>query len=411
MHPRTEVREMFSTFVKFNSNGRFLNWISSIKLRRSMEKSWEQYIPANNSPEFWASYWYEFWLNRSSNLAKDHIYAYLQEPCYQAAEKFWYKYHIKFPDYKTEDYFQIAISHVDRFLPKINPNIFNIKNYAKTIFSNAITDKMRRANKSVGHSDWSLLINTSETAFRNSLQTFGYLTVPIDSYLLAWDCFKEIYASDRTQINKQLAAPNREIWQQISQLYNQLRQPTDAESNANAIAQWMQSAARAIRQSLAPPITSLNQVIGDEDGRELQDCLPSNNEEETEQSINPDATDQINILLINVLQEIDKKAQEVPTNKKAETAQEILKILPLFYQQSLSETEIGKLLGIKQYTVSRRLKVVKENMLLSLSEWAKSTLQISIDSHTINYINHLIEDWLDRYFATIGETSHEYRIN
>ncbi|PSB01104.1 sigma-70 family RNA polymerase sigma factor [Merismopedia glauca] len=376
-----------------------------------MEKSWEQYTPANNSPEFWAIYWYKFWLNQSSNLAKDHIYAYLQEPCYQAAEKFWYLYQIKFPDYKTEDYFQIAISNVDRFLPKVNLNIFSIRNYAKTIFSNAITDKMRCANKSVGHSDWSLLINTSETAFRNSLQTSGDLAVPLDSYLLAWDCFKEIYAIDQTKIKKQLSAPNKEVWQQISQLYNQLRQPTYPEVNATASAQWMQSAAHAIRQSLAPPITSINQVISADDSRELQDLLVSNDEEAIEQILNRDTTEQINIVLINVLQQIAQEARQIPAKKTTKTAQEILKILRLFYQQSLNQTEIGELLEIEQYTVSRRLKSVKENMLKSLSEWAKSTLHISMDSHIINDINYLIEDWLYQYFAMIGEATCEYTIN
>jgi hypothetical protein len=106
MNPRTEIVEMFSTFVKFNVDGRFLKWISTVRLRRSMEK----YTSANNSPEFWAMYWHQLWLERSPTLAREHIYAYLQEPCYQAAEKFWYKYKGKFPDYRIEDYFQMAIA-------------------------------------------------------------------------------------------------------------------------------------------------------------------------------------------------------------------------------------------------------------------------------------------------------------
>lgn len=400
MNPRTEIVEMFSTFVKFNTNGRFLNWIPTARLRRSMEKSWEQCTPANNSPEFWAIYWYKFWLERSHNLAKEHIYAYLQEPCYQAAEKFWYKYQTKFPDYQIEDYFQVAIANVDRLLPKVNPNVSSLRNYAKTIFSNAIVDRMRCANKSVGHSDWSLLMNTSETALRNSLKTSSCLVISIDSYLLAWDCFKEIYASDRTKIKQQLSAPNKETWEQISRLYNQLRQPTESEANARAIAQWLQSAAQAIRQSLAPPITSINRAISADDAIELQDLLASNDEEAIEQIINGDTTEQINIVLIDVLKQIVRQSQQIPANKKAETAQEILKILPLVYRQGLSETEIGKLLGINQSTVNRRRKVVKENMLQALCEWANNSLHISIDSHILNHMNHLIEDWLYQYFAT-----------
>jgi RNA polymerase sigma factor (sigma-70 family) len=400
MNPRTEIVEMFSTFVKFNADGRFLNWISTARLRRSMEKSWERCTPLNNSAEFWAIYWHKFWLDRSHNLAKDHIYAYLQEPCYQAAEKFWYKYKGKFPDYRIEDYFQIAIARVERLLTKVNSNVFSISNYAKTIFINAIIDRMRCANKSVGHSDWSLLINTSEMAFGNSLKTSGCLGILLDSYLLAWDCFKEIYASDRTKIEQQLSAPNRETWEQISRLYNQLRQPTDLEGNAKAIAQWMESAAKAIRQSLAPPVTSLNRVISAEDSTELQDILPSNEEEALEQSISLDATEQINMVLIEAIEQIAREAQHIPASKKTETAQEIIKILPLIYQQNLTETEVGKLLGVNQSTINRRRKVVRENLLKSLSEWAKTTLHISFNSHTINYMNHLIEDWLYQYFAT-----------
>jgi RNA polymerase sigma factor (sigma-70 family) len=399
MNPRTQIVEMFSTFVKFNPNGCFLNWISHAKLQRSMKVSWEQYTPANNSPEFWGIYWYGFWRDRSSNLAKDHLYAYLQEPCYQAAEKFWYKYQKKFPDYQIEDYFQIAIAHVDRLLPKVNPNIFSIKNYAKTIFSNAITDRMRCVDKSVGHTNWSLLANTSEKAVINALKSYGCLTVSIDAYLLAWDCFKEIYAVNHTQIKQKLSAPSSDTWQQIARLYDRLRQPTDPQVNATAIAQWMQFSADAIRKYLAPPVTSLNQTISADDSRELQDMLPSNDEEVIEQIINRDTTAQINLVLINVIQEIDREARQIPANKTSKTAAEVLKILPLFYRQGLSQSKIGKLLHLEQFTVSRRLKLVKQKMLNSLEKWAKSTLHLSIDSHILNYMNQLVEEWLDRYFS------------
>jgi RNA polymerase sigma factor (sigma-70 family) len=293
----------------------------------------------------------------------------------------------------------MAIAHIDRLLQKAQSELSSLKNYAKIVFSNAITDRMRCVDKSVGHSDWSLLIRTSETCLKTSLKTSGYLAAPIDSYLLAWDCFKEIYASDRTKIKQQLSAPNSETWEQISRLYNQLRQPTDPESNATAIAQWLQSATRAIRQSLAPPIISLNQPISTNDSGELQDILPNNDEEAIEQSINYDTREQINIILLDVLDRITQESQQTPANKKTETAEEILKVLPLVYRQGLSETEIGKLLGINQSTVSRRRKLVRENMLKSLCEWAEITLHISIDSHIINHMNHLIEDWLEQYFT------------
>jgi RNA polymerase sigma factor (sigma-70 family) len=79
-------------------------------------------------------------------------------------------------------------------------------------------------------------------------------------------------------------------------------------------------------------------------------------------------------------------------------ASESQKLLALYYAQQLPQTEIARQLGIKQYTVSRRLTKVRESLLQALARWSQQTLHISLTSDVLKSMSAVLEEWLISYY-------------
>ena len=130
MHPRHNIVEIFSTFLEFAAD-RLRGWATDATLRRSMQKVIKQ-TPQVTSENFWVLYWYSYLHNpQVGRLAKEHLIAYLQEPCYWACQKTFTSFASN--QYKLSDYFQIAIAQVDKVYKGFNPNRLGTfaKNYSK----------------------------------------------------------------------------------------------------------------------------------------------------------------------------------------------------------------------------------------------------------------------------------------
>ena len=80
-----------------------------------------------------------------------------------------------------------------------------------------------------------------------------------------------------------------------------------------------------------------------------------------------------------------------------ELDEEERKIVELYYSQNLTQQQIAQQLGIKQYTISRRLTKAKDSLLLKLANWSKESLHISLNSLLLNYISTVLEEWLQAY--------------
>ncbi|NJR73997.1 MAG: sigma-70 family RNA polymerase sigma factor, partial [Scytonema sp. CRU_2_7] len=93
---------------------------------------------------------------------------------------------------------------------------------------------------------------------------------------------------------------------------------------------------------------------------------------------------QISAVLLSALNELDSEG---------------LNIIKLYYSQSLTQQQIAKQLGVKQYTVSRRLTKSKDSLLLKFATWTKESLHISLNSHVLNYINTVLEEWLQAHYS------------
>lgn len=384
MQPRQGIIEVFSTFVQFDGD-RFSVWVTDSKLQRSIKKSLEQY-PQQISDNFWVLYWYKIWQIESSPLAVGHISAYLQEVCFWVARKIA----VNFPSqFSVADCFQIAISCIYKILKNFNPEYnTNLKSYAEYAFDRFLKDSLRLGKEADICTDWALLHKISRKRLVNSLENAGFNNQNIHSYVLAWECFKELYTSEN-QNTRQLGKPDTATWETITQLYN--RQSL-SQQTPETLEKWLSKCAKAVRDFLYPKFVSVDAPIQGQESGNLLDTLAADlpaslltviitqeeaNTRETQQA-------QLNQILIDAIATLDIQSQ---------------KLLQVYYQQKLTQQQIAQQLEIKQYTVSRRLSSIKRSLLTTLTQWSIDSLHISPTPVVVDAIGKNLEEWLNNYYS------------
>jgi RNA polymerase sigma factor (sigma-70 family) len=390
MQPRQGIVEIFSTFVQLEAD-HFSGWATDAKLRRSMKVCLKS--STGKSDSFWVIYWYKVWQTQSSAVALAHISAYLQEVCYWVARKFT----LKFPtQLSLADYFQIAIAHLAKILKTFNPQYSShLKGYAELAFESIIKDALRFRREADICSDWALLHKLSRKRLIKSLQNIGLNAQSIESYVLAWECFQELYTGESTKI-RQMSKPDALTWEAITHLYNterlsRLSVPTPVV-NQQTIEKWLLSSAQAARNLLYPKTISADSPLKEDEQGSLLDILPADVETsllteiiEQEEALNLRTQQtQLNQVLHEAIAALDVEAQ---------------KLLQLYYGQQLTQTEVAAQLEIKQYTVSRRLTSIKKSLLLTLTQWSQNTLHISPKSDVIDAISTSLEEWLKFHYG------------
>lgn len=406
MHPRADVLEIFSTFVQFMDD-RFEAWISDLRLLRSMQKHCGQRPVASSDrsrneaqnelqrrPEgFWVLMWYKKWKKKEDSPALMHLCAYLQEPCYWAAENVTRRF--VSVQYTLADGFQVAIAHTERILNRYDPDHGgNLKSYARTAFGNIIRNQLRQHKTANICSDWGLLRKLSQIQLHRALQQAGFAQTASD--ILIWKCFKAVctpsakHLAERTV--RKLKAPSAEQLDQIAERYNQQRTQISmglTRMDSRAVIESLKRSTQAARLQLNPKITSLNQPQYD-DGKELLDDL-SANDTPMEQMIAAEAYDEqrqkmqaIGSVLSEAITQLDPSMQT---------------LLRLYYEQDLTQKDIANQLQIKQYQVSRKLSRVRQQLLNRVAKWSQETLHISIDSAVLANVSEVIHEWLQRHYA------------
>jgi RNA polymerase sigma factor (sigma-70 family) len=146
-----------------------------------------------------------------------------------------------------------------------------------------------------------------------------------------------------------------------------------------------------VRAYLYPNMTSLNAPRGEDNAGELQDILPQLTQQSyiseiiasEEQLDRQSQQAQISDVLVKAITELDEEAQ---------------KIIQLYYAKQLTQQQIAKELGVKQYTVSRRLTKVRDTLLVKLATWSQESMHISLNPSVLNYINTALEEWLQAHY-------------
>ncbi|NJM69837.1 MAG: sigma-70 family RNA polymerase sigma factor [Scytonema sp. RU_4_4] len=392
MRPRQEITDMFSTFAQLEA-GRFSKWLTDPKLYRSIQNHLERSSSALKSENFWALYWYKQWRSGFNNLARMHLLAYLQEPCYWVASKTVDKFTLS--QYGLADYFQMAIAEVETILKDFNPEkCSSLKAYAIMAMPSRLRDILRQRKEADLCTNWALLRKVSKKLLLEALSEAGLSQSAIAQYRLAWTCFKQLYIQKQPGATSQLPEPNRQLWEAIANLYNhqrlsQLTQPTLA-CNAQTIEQWLTQTALYVRAYLFPPVKSLNTFKQDDDTTVTFDLPdPSSDspmanmiaEEDVQNRQNQ--ISQMSAVLLKALHTLDVQSQ---------------KVLKLYYQQGLTQQQIMQQLQMSQSTVSRKLVKGRESILAALVKWSQD-LNISVNSNQIKDMSLALEEWLSNQYG------------
>ncbi|MBE9045841.1 sigma-70 family RNA polymerase sigma factor [Pleurocapsales cyanobacterium LEGE 10410] len=391
MQRRQDTVEIFSTFIKFELD-RFNGWICEPRLRRSITTCLQE-LPEQKSKSFWALYWHKVWQTQpsSNSLAMAHLAAYLQEACYWAVRKLTLNVS---GQASIADYFQIAIAHLPKILKNFNPQYsFYLKNYAELAFERAIKDLLKVRKEAHICSDWALLLKLSRKRLIKSLRYMGFDSKTIERYLLAWECYCELYPSSNRK-TRQLTKPDAETGKAIATLYNserlgRLNAPAPA-IDRQTLEQWLLACANAARHLLYPQVVSGDTPIKEDSDASLLDMVSDTNttlltkaieQEETASLQNYQA--QLNQLLEKAIAALELEARE---------------LLQVYYSKQLTQTEIAKQLNLKQYQVSRRLSSIKKSLLLTLIKWSQQTLHITPGSDVVGAVNSSLEEWLRSHY-------------
>jgi RNA polymerase sigma factor (sigma-70 family) len=404
MKARQEIIEIFSTFAQF-ADDRFSHWSIDPRLHRNVRHELNQYEPSpietsfsKATEGFWALHWYQRWQSQTEHLAIEHLSAYLQETCYWVACRVTSN-----PgSYSLPDCFQMAIVGLPKVLKGYRSDQgASLKTYAMMGFSRFIRDALRQQQTASSRTDWGLLRKISQKCLTEALQMAGLSAETIDRYLLAWTCFKTLYAPSTTAANRQLVPPDLKTWQAIAHLYNRQRSSEGAVSED--LERWLKDAAKRVRTYLSPQTTSLNIRKFEEGSGELQDDLP-------------DRVDHEPMAALIAQEDIqERQAQKAQMSQVLATAlntldPQVQTLLALYYRQGLTQQQIAQQLSMKQYTISRRISSIKETLLMAIAQWSQETLHIALTSPVVQQMSLVLEEWLQVHYQSetlFVEESHD----
>lgn len=401
MHVRQELIELFSAFLRFESDG-FHHWVSDRRLRRNMQRCLEVYskheptfaLESRSSEHFWVLYWHQCW-HQEDVLAEGHLTAYLQEPCYWTAQQLARKF--TSVQFGVSDFFQIGMAEIRTVLKGFKPDRgASLKTFANLAFSSLLKDQLRQRQEANLCSNLGLLRRVSKKRLLEALKQAGLASSAIAQYQLAWMCFNALYVPTQTG-NNQLPAVDRSLWLAMTDLYNlERRKQLDGSvptSNPETIERWLNQCATWVRAYLYPPVESLNiPKAGLESSSERQDDLTDPLQEslltalvlQEERQERQEQWTQIFSAIVAALEQLNAESQAV---------------LRLYYQQGLTQQQIMQQLQMSQATVSRRLTKAREALLLSLVQWNHQHLNKATTPNQIKEMSAALEEWLGVYYS------------
>ncbi|MEM1369226.1 MAG: sigma-70 family RNA polymerase sigma factor [Cyanobacteria bacterium P01_H01_bin.15] len=389
MQPRQSLIEQFSSFVQFEGD-HFHTWLKDSRLRRHVLALVAALDKASDS-QLVATHYYAQWDDAKNRQAFNHLAAYLQEACHWSAYKV--TQHAD-GQLNTAEAFQTAIANLERVLRGYNPKYGSVlSSCARSAFSNAIKDHLRQRRKIDICSDWGLLRKVSKKRLLEALAQSGQSSTSQQPYVLAWQCFTELYTPTPGESAGRLAVPTSEGWAPIVAWYNQqvtkqkLVLPTATEKT---LLEQLKVCAQSIRRYLNPQAISLNQPK--QDSGELQDDLAASGDSLM--------TEMIQAETVQARQTQQRALKEVLIASLGNLKPELQQILQLYYQEGLTQSQITKQLGQKQYTISRRLTKARERLFVDLGQWCDRTLHISLESNVTIHreMNSALEAWLEQHW-------------
>lgn len=400
---RTGTLEAFSTFLYLNQNHKntiVTRWRISQQLKINFDDVYNRKT-ATFKYKFDDCDWFFFCLELaelgSNILAKEHLAAYLEEPCYWAAKRISAK--IRIPKLSENEVFAEAFSTGRLYTNNLEAIAAKFKSYDKTKaglkkFSEiwlygVIIDELYKKYNIGKYSDWGLLKNASKTLWQEALSNLGLNETKIAIYTLAWQCFKDtcFQNTGATSTKRKITRPNQLQIEEIVNLYNRRRLENSLifkDLSPKELELVMEHCIKALRkQEKAQSILNCAESLSNFD-------LDSSETEKPKLIIKASVFEQ---------QTLTSKSKGLPFTKEQlysfllEEFQKLKdsekNILTLAYGLALQQTEIGKSLGEQQYNISRQLKAISKAIALGIVKRVKA-------SNTPT-VKDFVEEWLEDF--------------
>jgi RNA polymerase sigma factor (sigma-70 family) len=383
MRPRLIIIEMFSTFIKLKAGG-FGDWIPDSNLRQSMQSCLDSKPDQSDPENFWVKHWHELWQEHKTDLARMHLFAYLQEPMYWAAGQILKKF--TSPQRNLEDYFQDSHTYCETVLNKFNPEAGILKSFAGTVLLNALRNHIREQGEAALCTEWSLLRRVGKKRLLEALEQQGLTKAQISQYCLAWKCFKEVYVPQQGGGTNRLPEPTPQHWESIANIYNRERlnlSPPSQSCTATIIKQWLLQIERIVRKYwYSSPTTDLDVEAQLPDP---SDSLVTQWIAAEDDWLRKNQQTQIYDVLIRTISSLKPEWKLV---------------LKLYYCQYLTLDQIAKDLNKPYSWVQRRVHRAETALLLALVDWGQSCAEVEGGVNippTPNQVNNksaVLKQWL-----------------
>lgn len=413
MHKKSRLKIPFDKFVNFLifKEDNLYEWVTDRKSEQKMIAFFQKKFNFNVLEEnehsnenvsedeylnenFISLYLFKTWKKQPESVVKQFLLAYLQESCYWAVESIYkaIKHQTKsvgaYCKYSLRDCFYMGIDKTYKVLEKFSiGKSLTLKSYAKKRFWTLLRDELRERRETNICTDWSLLRKLNPGRIKKNLKNRGYCESSIAQYILAWQCFVEIYVPNQGNSTTRLNEPRPNTWKEIATLYNTRRMhclnSPGSECQPETIKQWLIDCVRIEREHYHIKNEKLFNF-----GDELS--LP-NDVLEVSERLEVDS-----IFLKEQAPVIETFLKRTLNNLKPEQQQ----LLSLYYgREKISQAKIGEQFGMKQYQVARKLKQIISQMTIALSKWSKDQLNITLTSERLNDISELLKCWLIEYFS------------
>jgi RNA polymerase sigma factor (sigma-70 family) len=400
MRPRKTLLDQFSSFLQFQGD-RSSGWLTDPRLAKGMSLALAQDSAACEAD------WVRLWHGLRTPRAIDHLTAFLQEPCYWGSVKVSRQVGAASGLFGLSDLFQSAIGICPRILASFDPELSsNLRAYAEMVFRSQLKDLLRKQREVDICTDWGLLHKVSQKRLTDALvaQGLGQEGGADRGILLAWLCFREIYAPSSGS-SRRLQDPDGESWAAIGQLYDSQRLAQDAPAaTVVQLEAWLRRSALAVRRFLYPGQLSSDVTRGESEESWL-DSMTDGADEPIAQLIAEEAQQARSAQQQDLDRCLDGAIAALPEDQR--------QLLSAYYGEGLTQQEIAEQFGIKQYQVSRRLTALRKGLIEPVLAWrmaaigaqsgGKSDLHTQPDSALLSTIGAALDGWLaDRYARAIG---------
>jgi RNA polymerase sigma factor (sigma-70 family) len=379
MKSRKDSVELFSTFLQIDDQYDRIGpgWQKSPRLAKSMTQKVEK------EPGMHQEYWAQYWLRASmvespvNQLAREHLAAYLEEPCYWSALKIYQQL-----SERRVDVFQMArmvVLNPVKLFKNYDYTSSSVKTYAQMPLRSAVLDQLRKdKGMELDKYSWpALLRNITKKRLKNALSKANVKEPTFSRCLQAWQCFQEKYVPRRADASKQLQPPDRQELEVIASYYRQRYPSEDFKPDGAMIQTLLDLAVQVIRESVNTKTVALD----DSPYEPVSVSEPSLEEiEETEEET--ERFRQIGAVLSQTLEGF---------------AQADRLLLQFWYGLGMTQSALALIFGFeKQYQVSRKKDKLKKVLLKALAQWSQETLAITLTSNQLSEMSKLLDIWLEK---------------